>query len=79
MIIFYILLIIFNIKFLKFYNYFIYKNIIFDITNRIKHLFSKSQCIIENNLKLCKIQDEYYYVIPDDISIGSKSIQNGYI
>lgn len=76
---FLILLIIFNIKFLKIINFNTYMNTIRDLFIRFMHIFSKSNCINENNLTLCKVNSEFYYNIPNDISIGSQGIRKGYI
>uniref|UniRef100_A0A6C0DCE5 Methyltransferase FkbM domain-containing protein n=1 Tax=viral metagenome TaxID=1070528 RepID=A0A6C0DCE5_9ZZZZ len=79
-----IIVIIFNIKFLKFFNLQTYINTVNDLFIKLKHvLFSKSSCIqinlMNNDLSLCKVKDEYYYTIAKDISIGSRTIRKGYI
>lgn len=80
----FIILIIFNIKFLKFFNLQTYINTVNDLFIKLKHvLFSKSSCtqinLMNNELSLCKVKDEYYYTITKDISIGSRTIRKGYI
>jgi len=52
---------------------------IIDLFLRFKNIFAKSNVIKQDNLTLCKINNEYYYTITNDMSIGSKSIRNGYI